>query len=477
MSTAGSTGRHPDAGTLAPVTNTWPLSRGTVPEREAFAFGATVLFVLFAGDAVPNAITWWGAGVLWGALAVWGTTVLVRARPPLARTPRTLWFFLAWCLVTIVWSHWRPATLASLTVQVIAAAMAFAIASTLSWRRITDAASLAFRWVVLLSLLFEAVVAVVVRHPVAPIWTDYGSRNVPDAFYASRAALFTGGQIQGLPGNGNLLAMVALLAAIAVAVQLAEGRMRPHRATAWFVVSGVVLVLTRSSTVLVAAVVVVVVLAVALWMRRVPDGRRGPRSLLLAAVAVVVVVAGLLGRGAVSELLGKGTDATGRGVIWERVLGLVDQHPVVGWGWIGYWWPDIPTLADLYTRHGVTYLQAHDAYLDVWMQTGIVGLVLFAAYVLTTLQRSWASATRIGYDAALRPRPFDPVTLFPLLVVTALLVQSVAESRLLYQGNWVLFALLAVKTRNVLVGDEPPSTGDGPRTPLRARAFRQPTER
>jgi hypothetical protein len=64
------------------------------------------------------------------------------------------------------------------------------------------------------------------------------------------------------------------------------------------------------------------------------------------------------------------------------------------------------------------------------------------------------------------------VSLLPLLVVVALLVQSVAESRLLYQGNWVLFALLAIKTRIVLTGEEPVSTGDGPRTPPAKREFR-----
>ena len=90
---------------------------------------------------------------------------------------------------------------------------------------------------------------------------------------------------------------------------------------------------------------------------------------------------------------------------------------------------------------------------------------------------SWSSATRIGYDASQSPRPFDPVSLLPLLVVVALLVQSVAESRLLYQGNWVLFALIAIKSRIVLVGDEPLSTGDGPRTPPARREFRQPSRR
>ncbi|MBT1678007.1 O-antigen ligase family protein [Curtobacterium aurantiacum] len=454
------------------MTNTWPLARGTVPEREAFAFGATTLFVLFAGDALPNTLTWVGAGVLWALVAAWGITILVRAKPPLVRTPWALWAFLGWCLVTLIWSHWRFATISSLTVQVICAAVAFTIASTLTWRRITDALSLALRWVLMLSLVFEAVVAVFVRHPIAPIWTDYGDRDVPDAFYFSRAELFTGGRIQGLPGNANLLAMVALLVAIVVAVQFAEGRIRRNQAVGWLLVAGLGLVLTRSSTVLAAAVVVAVVALVAMWMRRVPTERRTPRYLLLTVGAVVVAVAASVLRGPVSELLGKGSDATGRGEIWGKVLGLIDQHPVGGWGWIGYWWPGIPTLADLAHRKGVTYLQAHDAYLDVWMQTGVIGLVLFAIYVVTTLSRSWACATRIGYDAALRPRSFDPVSLLPLLVVVALLVQSVAESRLLYQGNWVLFALLAIKTRIVLTGEEPISTGDGPRTPRTKREFR-----
>ncbi|MDM7888855.1 O-antigen ligase family protein [Curtobacterium sp. RHCJP20] len=457
------------------MTNTWPLARGTVPEREAFALATAVVGVLFAGDAVPNTITWYGAAAVWAALAGWGIAVVVRARPPLTRTPRSLWLFLGWCLLSVAWSHWRAATLASMVAQLLCVLVAFAIASTLTWRRLLDAVSAAMRWVLGLSLLFEAVVAVVVRHPIAPIWTDYGDRKIPDAFYFSRAELFTGGRIQGLPGNANLLAMVALLALVAVAVQLAEGRMHRGRAVTWLAVGVLVLALTRSSTVLVAAVVVVLAAAVAVLVRRVPSGQRAPRYLTVAVVAVVVAVVGVLARGTLTRLLGKSPDLTGRGDIWSAVLGLVDQHPVLGWGWIGYWWPNIPALADIAHRNGVTYLQAHDAALDVLMQTGIVGLVLFALYVVSTLVRSWWCATRTPYGPDLRPRGFDPVSLFPLLVVVALLVQAVAESRLLYQGNWVLFAVLAIKSRVVLVGEEPASTGDGPRIPVAVRTFRGAT--
>lgn len=217
-----------------------------------------------------------GGAVLWALVAAWGVSILVRARPPIVRTPWALWFFLGWCLVSVAWSHWRLATLASITAQVICVAVAFAVASTLTWRRILDALSLAMRWVLLVSLLFEAFVAVVVRHPIVPVWTDYGDRDIPDAFYFSRAELLTGGRIQGLPGNANLLAMVALLVAIAVAVQFAEGRIRRNRAVGWLVLAALVLALTRSSTVLVAALVVVVVLVVALWIRSVPTSGGPP---------------------------------------------------------------------------------------------------------------------------------------------------------------------------------------------------------
>lgn len=454
------------------MTNTWPWSRRRVPEREAFAFTATVLFIVFTGDGIPNSLGWAGWAVVCALAGAWGVTIAVRARPSFRRSPVALWAFLAWCLVSIAWSHWRVPTIASLAAQLLCALMAVVMASTLSWRRVLDALSLALRWVLLLSLVFEAVVAVLVRHPVYPVWSHYGHRHVPAAFAFSRAGLFTGERIQGLPGNANLLAMVALLGAIAVGVQLAERRMRRVRAVGWLAVATAVFLLTRSSTVVAAAAVVALALLAALAVRRVPTRRRTPRYLVGLGVAVVLAVAaGALWR-PVLAVAGKSQDLTGRGEIWQSVWGLVEQHPVLGWGWLGYWWPAISPLNHLAIRSGVTYLQAHDAFLDVWMQTGIVGVVLFGLFVLTTVLRSWSNATAFTYDADHRPRSFAPVSLLALLLVVALLVQSVTESRLLYEGNYILFVLIAMKTRIVSVGDEPPSLGDGPRVPDRVRAFR-----
>ena len=50
---------------------------------------------------------------------------------------------------------------------------------------------------------------------------------------------------------------------------------------------------------------------------------------------------------------------------------------------------------DLVVIRGVTYLQAHNAWLDVFLQLGVIGLIVLLALVLSTLARSWTIAADI----------------------------------------------------------------------------------
>ncbi len=68
------------------------------------------------------------------------------------------------------------------------------------------------------------------------------------------------------------------------------------------------------------------------------------------------------------------------------------QRPAAGWGWVGYWPPWVPPFDDLLLVNRVQVMHAHNAWLDVWLQLGIIGLVVFGAYVLSTLVRSWSVA-------------------------------------------------------------------------------------
>jgi O-antigen ligase len=95
----------------------------------------------------------------------------------------------------------------------------------------------------------------------------------------------------------------------------------------------------------------------------------------------------------------------------------------------------------------VQQTHAHNAWLDVWLQVGIVGLVIFAALVLSALARSWSLAVDRAQVAPGEPQPYTAVSLLPVLLLTALIVQSLAESRLLVEFGWTMLVLIAVKTK------------------------------
>ncbi len=101
----------------------------------------------------------------------------------------------------------------------------------------------------------------------------------------------------------------------------------------------------------------------------------------------------------------------------------------------------------LIVKGGVQVMHAHNAWLDMWLQLGILGLVVFGALVLATFVRSWLMATDRIITAPGSRGYYFWVGMLPLLVVSAQLVQSLAESRILVEGGWILLALFAVKTK------------------------------
>ena len=67
--------------------------------------------------------------------------------------------------------------------------------------------------------------------------------------------------------------------------------------------------------------------------------------------------------------------------------------------------------------------------------------------VLSTLARSWSFAVDREQRAPHAPLPYRALSLLPLGILTALLVQSLAESRLLVEFGMLLLVLIAVKTK------------------------------
>lgn len=409
------------------------MTRREVYQRYLAVLG---FFTLTAGDLWRNLFSWWGWGAICVILLVLAVIELIHARVDLRRLPFALIGFLLLTVVSIFWSDYPSATVVGWAATFSVAFFAIFLATVLDLETMLRALGVALRWILALSLAFEFVVAAVIRHPVLPFFVDYSKlHKIPAAFYWSRDLLFHGGQIQGIQGNSNLLALTALLALIVFAVQWVSRTASRVWLGFWAIVAVACLALTRSSTVLIALAAVILVGAFLGLVRATSGMRRGLVYGGGAVVALGIVAVGVFANGLVLKVLGKSAELTHRTQIWHWVLDYANQRPVAGWGWVGYWVPWVEPFKHLAVINGVTYLQAHDAWIDIFFQLGAIGLIVFGLLVVTTLVRSWFMAIEA------EPRRARLVELFPFLVMIALIVHSIAESRLLVE---ILFALLVI---------------------------------
>jgi len=409
--------------------------------REAYQrYLATLGFVtLTAGDLWRNLLSWWGWGAICIILVVLAIIELVHVRVDLRRLPFALIGFLVLCVVSIFWSDYPGGTAVGLAALFVTTAFAIFLATVLDLETMLRAFGLALRWILGLSFVFEFVVAAFVRHPVLPFFVDYSKLDkIPAAFYWSRDLLFHGGQIQGVQGNSNLFALAALLALIVFAVQWVSGTASRVWLVFWAIVAVAALALTRSSTVLIALAAVILVAAFLALVRVTSGARRGLVYGGGVVVALGIAAVGIFANGAILHLLGKSAELTNRTVIWGKVLELANERPAAGWGWVGYWAPWVEPFKHLAVIKGVTYLQAHDAWIDIFFQLGVIGLIVFGLLVLSTLWRSWFMAIEAD-----RRRVAE---VFPLLVMVALIVHSIAESRLLVEICFSLLVIAAIRT-------------------------------
>lgn len=457
-------------------------SLSSVSERLLHGWAVVLLFTLFAGEALRNTLSWYGFAA-WAVLVLVGSVVVLTStrhsagdamalRGTLRGAPRALLTaFVLWAALSLVWSEYRLATLLAVVVLVVTTGAAVFLVRRLGWGGLIRALTSALLGIVALSLVFETVVALVGRPilPVFPINVEPGEK-VPDAFYWSRALLFQGGRIQGILGNANLLGFAALLLLLLACCLLAARTIPAAVGVTSVVLAALTLALTRSSTVLAAAAACAVVLVLTLLWRR----SRGWAIAAGVGGSAMLTVGSVAAAPALLALLGKSDDLTGRGDIWATVAALFLDRPVLGWGWTSYWQPWVPLFQDLAVRNGVAYLQAHNAFLDVAFQLGGIGLVLFVGLVAATgvgVARRGTLTGPVGADAR-APGPHRSAwllgVLLPVLLLTALVVQALTESRLLVEGNWALLCAMAVTAGTAPTRPRPHETQRGAPPPMRS---------
>jgi hypothetical protein len=259
--------------------------------------------------------------------------------------------------------------------------------------------------------------------------------DMPLGFLGVQGNIAQLGPIQGIFGTRNLLGFVAVLALITFLIEYRTQSVRPGVSIASVILAGGLAALSDSPTVFVLAVGVGIAVGALALVRHTRPERRTALQWVLGALVIIAGIVGYSARHPIIAWIGAGTDFSMRVDLWNEMVEILRFRPVQGWGWFGPWNPREFPFNYLNFRLDASHATGLNAYFDVLLQLGWIGLVLFVALAGVALVRSWL-------DASERRSVIYAWT--PLMLI-AILIDSMFESFSLSGIGWLLLVLLAVR--------------------------------
>lgn len=379
------------------------------------------VFSSFAIERLAGRVTY--VAIIVG-LCVIGLAILVARRQELSLlrlVPITLVAFLAWALASVFWSTDATISLWSWVTTAALAFLAVVIGHVRDTLQTARALGDVLRLLLAVSLGVEVLSGVLL--------------DMPFPFLRVEGNLALLGPVQGIFGTRNMLGFVAVLALITFLIEYRTQSVRPGVSVASVVLAGGLAALSDSPTVLVLAVGVGLVVAALALVRHTRPEHRTALQWGLGGLVVVGLVTGYLARHPIIAWLGAGTDFSMRVDLWNVMVDLLRSKPVQGWGWYGAWSPSELPFNFINYFLDASHETGLNAFFDVLLQLGWVGVILFVCLAGIALVRSWLAASeRRSVIYAWTP-----------LILVALLIDSMFESFTLTGLGWMMLVLCAVR--------------------------------
>ena len=288
-------------------------------------------------------------------------------------------------------------------------------------------------------LLFLIIISVVrTQHHLFVVAAAYVCGSTATAAYALGSGITLGGRLTGGVGNSNSLAAAFGAAILLAGFMLAAAHGFPRRAAllASIGINGVALVLTQSrgGTIALAAGLVAAAAIGGRWRSHAVGGG-------LVAVAVGALYFFAVASPAVQARLTNisAQGSSGRADEWRIAYRIFEGHPVAGAGLGNY-----SVLAPHYATATLQLLRvqfvlkgfvAHNTYLQVLSELGMVGITLFAIFILGVVAR--------GMRALMGPLSTEVSALGrgAIVALLSILVADFFGSGLFLKPLWILLGL------------------------------------
>ena len=392
--------------------------------QAARALTSAIIGTLVLANALHSLIGWPGFFAIVGGELTLAITALVVNWAEIewrGLLPISLLVYIAWCVLSVLWSGNQWATVGGVLYLVIVTFLAVYVGLSRDLIQVIRAFGDVLRFVLAASLVLEVFSGLLIDAPIELL--------------EIQGNLASGGPIQGLLGSRNLLGLIALIAAVTFFVELLTKSATRQVAVFSLVLAGLCILFTRSPVAFGTLIVLVLAAVCLLGMRAAkPSSRRVLQIGLVVAIGVGLITAFVF-RSPIIALLNAQSEFETRYTLWKEILTVTSIRPVEGVGFIGGWQRE---LVPYISFHGHT--SALNAFFDVWLQIGIVGLALFIALLALALVRSWLLGSN---------KP-SVVYIWPALVLITLVVVSAAESSVLTGIGWFMLVIVTLKASQEL---------------------------
>jgi len=139
---------------------------------------------------------------------------------------------------------------------------------------------------------------------------------------------------------------------------------------------------------------------------------------------------------AIAAFVGRSSDLTGRTEIWHWVISFIQERPILGYGYAGFW----TESASAAIEHAIgSHMYSHNGYLDTLLTNGALGLSLALVFLGTGLKRaldwsvqgeSYTNLWPLAFLSFFLFYNFGECTIFMQHILWALCVAAVAGSDL-----------------------------------------------
>lgn len=419
--------------------------------REVFESAALAQYILLVSLVLVLANPLWRAFVgevgytilLWllGLIAALSATARRSAIDWTNAVPLSVLMLLVWAVASLAWSYQPLTTLWRLANLLGVGMLGLYIAWARDTIQIVRGLGNVMRAILSASLVLELVLAT--------LGANWPQLNIS-------GTLFAGGPIQGIVGSRGAMGFLALIALITFGIEW-----RTRSLPTWLGLTSTALALScialASSPITFVAMGVVLSATAVLWLlRRTSAKARWRLHITFATLVASVVALTWLFRRPLVALLDGRAEMTLRVEVWQQMSLYLFNNPLQGWGFSGGWWVGGP-YSWVQRATDKTLGSGMNAYIDMYFQLGVIGLLLFLFLLGTALVRSWMLAANRR----------SAIYVWPALVMVTLVVVSVADSFVLSGAGWMLLLIAVVKSAREMTWRDALTTRSGTSLPSR----------